>query len=374
MGGHEPEPVVETVRVFALAIGGQLHKTAAALAALRDRPLKQSLAQPVRTAVPVNPHRLDLTAQRAAARKAGDEAQLQRPNHIFTIDHHGEKLVRIGLDRIECAEIFRRDVIGYAFTRGAEIVVGEQADDRLQIAPRGTPKLDHSVRMAAAEPEGNGARNRGLVSRFPIRTKRKGRPSMRTLAILLGGAVVVAACSTNPPLPPPAPAAVVDPNNPLFAPGFLAQAGSANQFEIVSSQLALQASQNGAVRNYANLLISDHTRLGAQVTAAAQSAGLTMPPPVLLPAQQAALDQLRAAGTGPNFDMAYRQAQIDAHTQAIQLMQNYSASGDVPALRSAAAGAIPMMQMHLQQAQMLNVAPPPPPPPVPTERGVGERG
>ena len=197
---------------------------------------------------------------------------------------------------------------------------------------------------------------------------------MRTLAILLGGAVVVAACSTNPPPPPPAPAAVVDPNNPLFAPGFLAQAGSANQFEIVSSQLALQASQNGAVRNYANLLISDHTRLGAQVTAAAQSAGLTMPPPVLLPAQQAALDQLRAAGTGPNFDMAYRQAQIDAHTQAIQLMQNYSASGDVPALRSAAAGAIPMMQMHLQQAQMLNVAPPPPPPPVPTERGVGERG
>jgi putative membrane protein len=197
---------------------------------------------------------------------------------------------------------------------------------------------------------------------------------MRTLAILLGGAVVVAACSTNPPPPPPAPDAVVDPNNPLFAPGFLAQAGSANQFEIVSSQLALQASQNGAVRNYANLLISDHTRLGAQVTAAAQSAGLTMPPPVLLPAQQAALDQLRAAGTGPNFDMAYRQAQIDAHTQAIQLMQNYSASGDVPALRSAAAGAIPMMQMHLQQAQMLNVAPPPPPPPVPTERGVGERG
>jgi putative membrane protein len=197
---------------------------------------------------------------------------------------------------------------------------------------------------------------------------------MRTLAILLGGAVVVAACSTNPPPPPPAPAAVVDPNNPLFAPGFLAQAGSANQFEIVSSQLALQASQNGAVRNYANLLISDHTRLGAQVTAAAQSAGLTMPPPILLPAQQAALDQLRAAGTGPNFDMAYRQAQIDAHTQAIQLMQNYSASGDVPALRSAAAGAIPMMQMHLQQAQMLNVAPPPPPPPVPTERGVGERG
>lgn len=198
---------------------------------------------------------------------------------------------------------------------------------------------------------------------------------MKKLAILLGGAALLAACQTNPPAPPAPPPVAVDPNNPLFAPGFLAQAASANQFEIDSSQLALQASQNAAVRNYANLLISDHTRLGAQVTAAAQSAGLTMPPPGLLPAQQAVLDQLRSAGSGPNFDMAYRQAQIDAHNQAITLMQNYSASGDVPALRSAAAGAIPMMQMHLQQAQMLNVAPPaPPPPPAPVPGRAGERG
>jgi len=159
-----------------------------------------------------------------------------------------------------------------------------------------------------------------------------------------------------------------------MAPGFLAQAGSANQFEILSSQLALQASQNPAVHNYANLLISDHTHLGQQVAAVAASAGLQPPAPVLMPAQQSALAQLQAAGTGSTFDMAYRQAQIDAHTQAIQLMQNYAASGDVPALKSAASGAIPMMQMHLQQAQMLNVAPPPPPPPAPTERGAGERG
>jgi putative membrane protein len=198
---------------------------------------------------------------------------------------------------------------------------------------------------------------------------------MRKFAILLGGAAFLAACQTNPPPPPAPPPVAVDPNNPLFAPGFLAQAASANQFEIDSSQLALQVSQNTAVRNYANLLISDHTRLGAQVTAAAQSAGLTMPPPGLLPVQQATLDQLRAAGGGPNFDMAYRQAQIDAHNQAIALMQNYSASGDVPALRSAAAGAIPMMQMHLQQAQMLNVAPAsPPPPPAPAPGRAGERG
>ena len=80
---------------------------------------------------------------------------------------------------------------------------------------------------------------------------------MRSLAILLGGAVVLAACSTTPPPPPPAPPApVVDLNNPLMAPGFLSQASSANQFEIELSQMALQMSQNVAVRNFANLLIA----------------------------------------------------------------------------------------------------------------------
>jgi putative membrane protein len=194
---------------------------------------------------------------------------------------------------------------------------------------------------------------------------------MRKLAILLGGALALAACSTAPkePVAPP------DLNNVLMAPGFLAHAGSANQYEIEAAQLALQASANPGVRNLANMIVADHTALGQQVAAAAASAGLTPPPPMLLPPEQAMLDQLRAAGTGMNFDMLYQQQQITAHQQAIQLMQNYAASGDVPALQTVASGAIPVMQRHLQMAQALQVMapPPPPPPPMPAPRP-GERG
>ena len=59
---------------------------------------------------------------------------------------------------------------------------------------------------------------------------------MRKLGILLGGALALAACARTPPPPP-------DLNNAMLAPGFLAHAGSANQFELQSAQLALQASQ-----------------------------------------------------------------------------------------------------------------------------------
>ena len=197
---------------------------------------------------------------------------------------------------------------------------------------------------------------------------------MRKLGILLGGAIALAACSTNPP-PPPAP---VDLNNVLLAPGFLAHAGSANEYEIEASQLALQASANPGVRNLANVIIADHTAMGQQVAAAAAAAHLPPPAPTLLPAEQAMLDQLRAAGTGQSFDMAYQQQQITAHQQAIGMMQNYATSGDVPALRTVAAGAIPVMQKHLAMAQALVLTPPPPPPPLPMAAPApgraGERG
>lgn len=194
---------------------------------------------------------------------------------------------------------------------------------------------------------------------------------MKKLAILVGCAAFLASCQTPPPPPPPPAAAMIDPNDPLFAPGFMAQAASGDQFEIQSGQLALQMSSNAAVRNFANMLIADHARMSQALAAAATAGRLTPPAPALLPAQQATLDQLRT--TGPNFDAAFRGVQIGGHRQALQLMQNYAASGDVPVLRNAAQQAIPIIQSHLAQAQLLSVGAPPPPPMPPVRRS-GERG
>jgi len=195
---------------------------------------------------------------------------------------------------------------------------------------------------------------------------------MKKLAILFGGTMLLAACQSAPPPPPPPPP--VDMTNPLMAPGYLSQAGSSDQFEIQSGQLAQQMSQNPGVRNFGNMLVADHTRSTQMLMSAAQSAGVPPPPPALLPPHQAMLDQLRAAGSGPSFDMAFQQAQIQAHQQALMLHQNYSAQGDVPALRTVAGQIVPVVQMHLQQARALNTAPPPPPPPPPSTRRAGERG
>jgi putative membrane protein len=183
---------------------------------------------------------------------------------------------------------------------------------------------------------------------------------MRSIFITLVAATALTACGTTSDdvattETAAATAPVADPSNPLGAPGYMTMAASSDQFEIQSSQLALQASQNPAVQSYARLMIAHHQATTANLTQAAQSAGLTPPPPALMPAEQALLDQVRAAGTGPAFDAAYKQAQIAGHTSALQLHQGYANGGDVPALRQTAATAVPIVQQHLQQAQALNV-------------------
>ena len=61
---------------------------------------------------------------------------------------------------------------------------------------------------------------------------------------------------------------------------------------------------------------------------------------------------------GYNFDLAFRQAQIDAHQQAIPLMPELRIERRTShRLATAAGGAVPMMQQHLAMAQSLVVTP-----------------
>ena len=201
---------------------------------------------------------------------------------------------------------------------------------------------------------------------------------MKKLLVLLAATSALGACATNATEPvdagPPVGAAV-DPNSPLFHPTYMAMSASSDQFEIQSSQLALQASQNQAVRNFANLMIAHHQATTANLVSAAQSAGLTPPPPTLLPMHAQMLQQLQAAGTGAAFDAAYKQAQIMSHQEALNLQTNYANGGDVPALRQVAAATAPIVQQHLSSAQTLMVDPPMmQQPPAASGSRAGERG
>lgn len=193
---------------------------------------------------------------------------------------------------------------------------------------------------------------------------------MKALLTAVGSAVLLMGCAqTEEDLGPPPPAA--DPMSPLSAPGFAAMAGSSDLFEIESSRLALERSRNPAVRSFAQMMIDHHTRTTQDMMAAAQRAGLNLPPPTMLPPQAAALERVRSAGMS-DFDATYKREQIAGHEQALMLHQNYASGGDLPAFRDVATRTVPIIQQHLSQAQGLPDYAPPPPPAAPVR--AGERG
>jgi putative membrane protein len=137
---------------------------------------------------------------------------------------------------------------------------------------------------------------------------------------------------------------------PTDAMGYSRMAAASDLFEIQSSQIALQVSQNPQIRQMAQALIRDHTQTTATLMAAARAAGMTPPVPMLDPRKAQMIEQLRRTPAA-QFDMTFLMQQIPAHQEALALHGAYAQRGDRPQLRAAASAAVPIVQAHLQMAQ-----------------------
>jgi putative membrane protein len=134
---------------------------------------------------------------------------------------------------------------------------------------------------------------------------------------------------------------------------YVEAAANGDMFEIQSSQLALQKSRSPQVRRFAQHMIDDHTRMSTELSSAVRTTGPSLTVPTAMDSRhQAAMSDLQGV-TGRAFDRMYLTAQINAHTEALQLHQSYAQNGDDPALRRVAAGAVPVIQGHLDEARRI---------------------
>ena len=158
---------------------------------------------------------------------------------------------------------------------------------------------------------------------------------------------------------------------PVSALEFVRNATISDMYEIQSSQLAAQRSQNQQVKQFAQEMVQDHTKTtdelqqlvrqmppaGAQpqtgAGGAAVAPGATFQVPTQLdPEHQQMLIQLQNA-QGAEFDRLYARQQVMAHQDAVDMFRNYSQDGDNPQLRDWAGKTLPDLQDHLQKAQAL---------------------
>ena len=129
---------------------------------------------------------------------------------------------------------------------------------------------------------------------------------------------------------------------------FSMMAATTDLFEIQSSQLALEQSQNAEIRAFAEQMIADHTATSQALAAIITQAALPITLPTGVDTTQAQKMEDLYTRRGEDFDASYVRWQRQTHEAAVALFTSYAEAGDQEQLKAFAAQNLPALQMHLE--------------------------
>jgi putative membrane protein len=178
------------------------------------------------------------------------------------------------------------------------------------------------------------------------------RPTRAALLSLILALAGPAAAQTTPPSTPTTPGAPENPAGVIGDAMFVQRLKETNEFEIESSRLAMERATTGAVKNFAQKIIVDHTRAGEKLQAILDDPKWKVPETPVKPSERNAayskmLEDLGAL-TDPSFDRRYVAAQTQVHEEAVQMVRDYVARGADPTLKAFAAELLPDLEAHLE--------------------------
>lgn len=135
---------------------------------------------------------------------------------------------------------------------------------------------------------------------------------------------------------------------------FVNAAGQAGVVEIRTSEMALEQAQSPEVKAFAQKMIDDHTAANEKLMAAATAAALAPPPATLDDFHMRRINDLVEDDGDEDFDADYMALQVDAHNDAIGVLQSYSGDSDaIPQLKMFADETLPTIQAHKADAERI---------------------
>lgn len=133
----------------------------------------------------------------------------------------------------------------------------------------------------------------------------------------------------------------------------------AAQTDMVEANLGQLAQNNAAtqpIKDYAQMLVTDHTNDYNQLYAAAHQANLDVPNAIDAENNKAMIDPFQKL-TGKTFDRRYVHDMVAGHTKAIAVYKKEAADAQNPAIKTYAEQALPILEKHLDGAKDLEKAP-----------------
>lgn len=135
---------------------------------------------------------------------------------------------------------------------------------------------------------------------------------------------------------------------------FIPKAAQSDLTEIKTSQLALQRSRDPKVKQFAQMMITQHTQSSNKLKPIAAEKRVTLPTSV--GAENAALVSQLTKLSGTQFDQAYMKGQVQSHAKTQALYQKELKQGQDPNVKAFASQVLPIVSEHLRMAENIVAA------------------
>jgi len=126
---------------------------------------------------------------------------------------------------------------------------------------------------------------------------------------------------------------------------FATTAAVGGMAEVALGKLAVSKTSNAAIKDFANMMITDHGQANAELASIASAKNITLPTEPDSAHLKKADELSKLSGT--KFDKAYVDAMIDGHKKTLDLMNNEAKNGSDSSLKAFAAKVAPTVQKHL---------------------------
>jgi putative membrane protein len=129
---------------------------------------------------------------------------------------------------------------------------------------------------------------------------------------------------------------------------FVHEAALGGMAEVNAGKLAARKAQSSAVKDFANLMVSDHSKANQRLAGFASSSAKVP----LDTDHKVMLDRLEKS-SGKTFDEAYIRGQVMEHQKTAQLFEWIIGSGEDPRVTGFAIETLPSVLRHLEMAKSI---------------------
>jgi putative membrane protein len=133
----------------------------------------------------------------------------------------------------------------------------------------------------------------------------------------------------------------VDKDDAKFAVG----AANGGMTEIALSKLAIEKTANSKIKDFANMMVTDHSKAGDELKAIATKKNITLPDSLNAVSKKVVEDMRKK--TGSDFDKAYVSKMVTDHKAAVSMFEDGVKKIKDPSLNAFVVKTLPVIKGHL---------------------------